>query len=163
MNACYIFKNRKSFCKEIGLYLLKIEGGSRRGWKSTVSEAGGGGASMAWYWGMKTPPLSGLLQYLLEWVYIISPNTRNCVAMRNDSISYELRVGGGVGKALILRRGGLIKGLVVGDEETLLPPSVILHPPLGWMYIISPNTRNCVTMRNGSVCYKLREWGGVGK
>ena len=43
------------------------------------------------------------------------------------------------------------------------PPSAIIHPLLGWMYIISPNTRNVVAIRKGSVCNKLREWGGVGK
>ena len=88
------------------------------------------------------------------------------MARRKGSVSYELSVGGSRGWQSIDSEvgGGLIEGLVVGDEET--PPLHLAFPFLyfGRMYIISPNTRSCFAMRKGSVSYKLREVrGGVGK
>ena len=44
------------------------------------------------------------------------------MARRKGSVSYKLMEGVGFGKALIIRRGGCINGLVVGNEETFLPP-----------------------------------------
>ena len=107
----------------------------------------------SWGWNKLPPP--SLFLPSSPWI--------NWVAIIKGSVSYKLRELGGVGKPMIMK-WWMYQRLVSWGWRNFSPSlPALLCCPLGWIYIISPNTRSCVARRKGSKSYELMEGGGIGK